>query len=173
MKREDSRSKIIKTEIKTRAQSKKFSTMDLIYLDNYDEYKKGIKLFDESGISCTDYAKMNNLVISRLMKTNAGRHITSAWLREGYDASRVCFVSTLYDINASSVENESDCAATSEAHDDPTATPSCEAVLDQKGNGEIDIQELPAVEANEDCIQASDAIIVQPEDIEKEHGERE
>lgn len=106
MKREDSRSKIIKTEIKTRAQSKKFSTMDLIYLDNYDEYKKGIKLFDESGISCTDYAKMNNLVISRLMKTNAGRHITSAWLREGYDASRVCFVSTLYDINASSVENK-------------------------------------------------------------------
>ena len=42
------------------------------------------------------------------------------------------------DGNASNVDNESDCEAASEEHDDPAATPSTEEGLDQKENGEID-----------------------------------
>ncbi len=75
------------------------------------------------------------------------------------------------DENASIVENESDCAATSEAHDDPAVTSSNEEVWDQKENGEMASQEPLAIEPNEDCIQASDEIIVEPECIDKEHGE--
>lgn len=77
------------------------------------------------------------------------------------------------DGNVSSVENESDCEASSEEHDDPAATPSTEEVLDQKENDEIDSQVLSNVESNEDCIQASDEIIVEPDGIKKEHGEGE
>ena len=77
------------------------------------------------------------------------------------------------DGNASSVDNESDCEAASEEHDDPAATPSTEEGLDQKENGEIDSPVLSDVESNEDCIQANDEMIVEPDGSENEHREGE
>lgn len=74
------------------------------------------------------------------------------------------------DENASGAENESDCETSSEERDDPAVTPSTEEVLDQKENGENDSQILSDVESNEDCIQASNEILVEPDGIEKEHG---
>lgn len=92
MKREDLRSKIIPTTIENTDESqntgnKEFNTIDLIYLDSYDEQYDGKKTDKERRISATDYAQMNNAYIYDGYRTSTGRQTTWAWLRSAYSTS--------------------------------------------------------------------------------------
>ena len=86
MKRVDLRSKIIPTTVKNTDESqntgnKKFNTIDLIYLDSYNEQYDGKKTDKERRISATDYAQMNNAYVYDGYTTHTGRQTTWTWLR--------------------------------------------------------------------------------------------
>ena len=97
MKREDLRSRIIPTTIDNTDESqntgnKKFNTTDLIYLDSCNEQYDSKKTDEESRISATDYAQMNNAYMYDGHTTRTGRQTTPAWLRSASLSFAVFFV---------------------------------------------------------------------------------
>lgn len=86
MKRKDLRSQIIPTRLgntdeKFIVGNKEFDTIDLIYLDSYDEQFDGKRTNTDRCISATDHARMTNTYVYSNFTSRTGEATSPHWLR--------------------------------------------------------------------------------------------
>ncbi len=91
MKRKDLRSQIIPTRLgntdeKFIVGNKEFDTIDLIYLDSYDEQFDGKRTDTDRCISATDHARMTNTYVYSNFTSRTGEATSPHWLRSAWNS---------------------------------------------------------------------------------------